>query len=70
MNVHGFEEEDITILMDDGEHIEPTRENIIAAYEQVVADSEDGDAIFLHYSGKSYRWEGAFYRKVSWFFGL
>ena len=52
MDVHGFEEENIMVLMDDGEHTEPTAENIIAAYRQVVADAQDGDAIFLHYSGK------------------
>lgn len=51
MDVHGFEEDNIMILMDDGEHIEPTLENMVAAYRQVVAESEDGDAIFLHYSG-------------------
>lgn len=51
MDVHGFEEENIVLLMDDGEHNEPTLDNIVEAYEQVVADSEEGDAIFLHYSG-------------------
>lgn len=51
MAVHGFEEENIVILMDDGEHTEPTGENIIDAYKKVVADAEEGDAIFLHYSG-------------------
>lgn len=51
MDVHGFEEENIVILMDDGENIEPNAENIINAYQQVVAESEEGDAIFLHYSG-------------------
>mmetsp|Transcript_38031 Transcript_38031/g.80112 ORF Transcript_38031/g.80112 Transcript_38031/m.80112 type:complete len:347 (-) Transcript_38031:287-1327(-) len=51
MDVHGFEEDDIVILMDDGEHIEPTAENIINAYKTVVAEAEEGDAIFLHYSG-------------------
>lgn len=51
MNVHGFQEENITVLMDDGEHPMPTRDNIIAAYEKVVAESRDGDVIFLHYSG-------------------
>ena len=53
MSVHGFEEENIKILMDDGSHEEPTKENILAAYKQVVEESEDGDSIFLHYSGKS-----------------
>lgn len=51
MNVHGFDEENITVLMDDGEHPMPTRANIMAAYKKVVAESEDGDAIFLHFSG-------------------
>lgn len=52
MDVHGFEEENIVILMDDGEHTEPTAANIIDAYKTVVSQAEDGDAIFLHYSGE------------------
>lgn len=51
MNVHGFQEEDITLLLDDGEHTEPTKENMIAAYQKIVSESEPGDAVFLHYSG-------------------
>lgn len=49
--VHGFEDENITILMDDGDHTEPTRDNIVAAYKQIVSDAQPGDSIFLHYSG-------------------
>jgi hypothetical protein len=52
MNEHGFEEDNIVVLMDDGQHTSPTKSNMINAYKQIVADSEDGDAIFLHYSGK------------------
>jgi hypothetical protein len=48
---HGFEDENIVILMDDGEHKEPTARNIKAAYRKVAADAEPGDAIFCHYSG-------------------
>jgi hypothetical protein len=48
---HGFEDDNVVILMDDGEHTEPTSANIIAAYKQIVADSEPGDAVFCHYSG-------------------
>jgi hypothetical protein len=51
MDVHGFEEENITILLDDGEHTSPTKENILEAYRTLVAESEPGDAIFCHYSG-------------------
>jgi hypothetical protein len=48
---HGFEEENMIILMDDGEHTEPTAANIQAAYRQIVADAQPGDAVFCHYSG-------------------
>jgi metacaspase-1 len=54
-DVHGFEEDNITVLMDDGEHTEPTKENMMAAYAKIVEDSEPGDAIFLHYSGHGAR---------------
>jgi hypothetical protein len=52
MNVHGFEEDNIVVLMDDDQHISPTKSNIINAYKQIINDSNDGDTIFLHYSGK------------------
>ena len=46
-NVHGFKEENIVVLMDDGAHTPPTYDNMIAAYKKVVAESGPGDAIFL-----------------------
>lgn len=52
MDVHGFQEENITVLMDDGQHREPTRDNILAAYQRLVDEAEPGDAVFCHYSGK------------------
>ena len=51
MDVHGFQEENITVLMDDGEHPAPTRANILAAYQKLVDEAEPGDAVFCHYSG-------------------
>ncbi|KAL7478671.1 hypothetical protein ACHAW6_004429, partial [Cyclotella cf. meneghiniana] len=51
MDVHGFDEENITVLLDDGDHVEPTYANIVNAYKKVIEESSDGDAIFLHYSG-------------------
>mmetsp|Transcript_32246 Transcript_32246/g.73133 ORF Transcript_32246/g.73133 Transcript_32246/m.73133 type:complete len:346 (+) Transcript_32246:129-1166(+) len=51
MQVHGFDEENIVILMDDGEHTAPTFRNIIDAYKIVISQAEEGDSIFLHYSG-------------------
>jgi hypothetical protein len=41
----------MTILMDDGEHTSPTRENILNAYKKLVAEAQSGDACFCHYSG-------------------
>lgn len=49
--VHGFEDQNITILMDDGQHTEPTSANIIAAYKKIVSESVSGDVVFCHYSG-------------------
>jgi hypothetical protein len=49
--VHGFEESDITVLMDDGSHDMPTKDNILAAYQAAVEKTQPGDALFLHYSG-------------------
>lgn len=49
--VHGFEDQNITILMDDGQHTEPTYANIMAAYKKVVSESQEGDVVFCHYSG-------------------
>jgi hypothetical protein len=51
MDVHGFEESNIALLLDDGSHTSPTRDNILAAYKDIVAQSVAGDAVFCHYSG-------------------
>ena len=40
------------MLLDDGNHTEPTYQNIIDAYKTIVSQSEKGDCIFLHYSGE------------------
>ena len=53
LDVHEFEEHNMTVLMDDGVHDDPTRDNIMAAYEQIVNDSEPGDVVYLHYSGEN-----------------
>lgn len=50
--VHGFDESNITVLMDDGEHTDPTRANILDAYRNVVSQSQEGDVVFCHFSGK------------------
>lgn len=51
-DVQGFKKENVTILMDDGQHKEPTKANIIASYKKLVKDSKSGDVVFCHYSGR------------------
>ena len=48
---HGFEDRNMTVLMDDGYHREPTYRNIMDAYRSIVRMSQAGDTVFLHYSG-------------------
>jgi len=47
----GFEDRNMTVLMDDGYHHDPTYYNIMDAYRTVVRESRPGDTVFLHYSG-------------------
>ena len=50
-NVHGFEDANCTVLLDDGQHTPPTKANILAAYRDIVSKTKPGDAVFAHYSG-------------------
>lgn len=51
-DIWGFEDENITLLLDDDEHTNPTRDNILDAYRRIVAESQPGDAVYCHYSGE------------------
>jgi len=51
-NVHGFPEEDIVVVVDDGSSNNyPMRSRIIQALKGLVSKSKAGDAVFFHYSG-------------------
>jgi hypothetical protein len=50
-NHHGFLEKNVLLLIDDGRHHKPTRENIIRALRRLVAQSKAGDSVYFHYSG-------------------
>jgi len=50
-HVFGYKNENITILMDDGKHTPPTRENIVRAMKDLVHDAQPGDHFVFHYSG-------------------
>ncbi len=54
-DVHGFEDHNIRILMDDGVHEDPTKSNIMSAYKKIVQQSVSGDVVYLHYSGHGSR---------------
>jgi len=51
MDVHAFSEDNIDILMDDGDHTDPTKSNIIDAFKKLVDTSEPGDVVYVHFSG-------------------
>jgi len=46
-----FQEKDMLILVDDGRHHQPTRKNIMDAFERITQYSKAGDTVFIHYSG-------------------
>eukprot|EP00538_Stauroneis_constricta_P000875 CAMPEP_0119561616 /NCGR_PEP_ID=MMETSP1352-20130426/18149_1 /TAXON_ID=265584 /ORGANISM="Stauroneis constricta, Strain CCMP1120" /LENGTH=547 /DNA_ID=CAMNT_0007609859 /DNA_START=108 /DNA_END=1751 /DNA_ORIENTATION=- len=48
---HGFPEHDILVLMDDGKHQYPNRQNILRGLQALVKASAPGDSVFFHYSG-------------------
>mmetsp|Transcript_131296 Transcript_131296/g.365978 ORF Transcript_131296/g.365978 Transcript_131296/m.365978 type:complete len:534 (-) Transcript_131296:197-1798(-) len=47
----GYEEENMKILLDDGDHDTPNKENIEAGMDWLVDGAEAGDSLFFHYSG-------------------
>ncbi|CAB9508240.1 Metacaspase-1 [Seminavis robusta] len=52
MDVHGFQEENITLLLDEKpQYTRPTRQNITRALKKMVQVSEPGDVVFIHFSG-------------------
>ncbi|KAK7001448.1 Metacaspase type II [Favolaschia claudopus] len=53
IEVYHYEESEITILLDDGLHTQPTRENILAAIGEFVKNVKAGDKLCFHYSGHS-----------------
>lgn len=53
---YGFDEQDITILIDtDRSFTEPTGKNIRRALQNLVRSAEPGDFLFVHYSGHGTR---------------
>merc|ERR1711983_209155 len=47
----GFEDKNITLLLDDGSTTKPTKFNILYALKKMASDSKDGDVCFVYYSG-------------------
>jgi hypothetical protein len=51
INVLGFEESQILVLMDDGNHPMPTKKNINAGFRRLVRYSQPNDVAFVSFSG-------------------
>ncbi|KAJ7043798.1 caspase domain-containing protein, partial [Mycena alexandri] len=50
---YGYKAEDITILIDRPDYVEPTRDNILNAIKTLVKDAKAGDHFCFHYCGHS-----------------
>ena len=48
---HEFQPENTIVLMDDQEHVAPTKKNIMNAIKLLVKLTKSGDNVFVHYSG-------------------
>ena len=55
VEVQGFNESEMLILMDDNRHHPPTRRNIEDAFARMCQYSQAGDVVFVHYSGHGSR---------------
>ena len=51
-NALGFRDQDMLVLMDDGKHHAPTRQNMFNAFKRIAEYSKAGDVVFIHYSGE------------------
>lgn len=51
MNVHGFERENMLILLDDKRHHFPTKKLILDGFRKLAEISQPGDCIFVQFSG-------------------
>lgn len=50
-NCHDFEEKNVTMLLDDGIHMEPTKKNILTTFQKFAFSCRPGDVVFFHFSG-------------------
>jgi metacaspase-1 len=55
VDIYKYDPNDIAVLIDDDDpnHIQPTRENILAAIADLVDDARENDRFFFHFSGHS-----------------
>ncbi|KAF8200902.1 caspase domain-containing protein [Pholiota molesta] len=53
IEVYHYAPGDITTLLDDPNHMQPTRANILKAIDELVKDANPGDSFFFHFAGHS-----------------
>jgi metacaspase-1 len=51
MQIHGFQRENMLIMMDDGNHHQPTKQLILDSLRRLCEISKPGDCIFFQFSG-------------------
>jgi hypothetical protein len=51
LSTQGYEDGDMRVMLDDGEHEEPTLANMIEGFQWLVDGAQSGDSLFFHYSG-------------------
>lgn len=51
IKAQGFRESEMLILKDDGNHLEPTKQNILNAFVRLTQYSQPGDVVFVSFSG-------------------
>lgn len=67
MEVQGYWEHNILIMIDDGKHHFPTREKMIRGLKMLVAQSVAGDSVYFHYSGTFSKQRGGHNETLSFF---
>ncbi|KAL5526879.1 hypothetical protein ACEPAF_8606 [Sanghuangporus sanghuang] len=51
IDVYHYNDMDVIVLLDDGEHVAPTKENILKEMKKLVAGAKAGDSFFFYFAG-------------------
>ncbi|KAL5526057.1 hypothetical protein ACEPAG_7395 [Sanghuangporus baumii] len=51
IDVYRYNDMDVIVLLDDGKHVAPTKENILKEMKKLVAGAKAGDSFFFYFAG-------------------